>query len=288
MKTIYKQGPAFAVIAIILLFQSCSVVRPGEVGFRQRLGKIRDKPLPVGIEFLNPFTTRIVKMNTRIKDYSATLPLPSKEGMEISADITLLYHIKPDDAYSVYEKIGKDYERRIVITNFNAIAREVCVRFYARDLMAQRDSLEDAITQKLVPTLLSYGITVDQVIVRDIDLPNEIMDAIKNKVTAEAAAQQTQVDIDRQKKQFDFELQKQKEQEDFDVEKQKRESERTLIEAGATKRANDSINASLTDRILKLKSIEATKEMYNSPNSKLIITDGKSPVTIYSDNNIPR
>lgn len=266
------------------MFQECSVVRPGQIGFRQRLGKLRDKPLTAGIKFLNPFTSRVVKINTRIRDYSATLPLPSKEGLEITAEVTLLYHIKPEDAYDVYVNIGKDYEKKIVISNFNAIAREECVKFYARDLITQKDSLEQGIKNKLAPLLSAYGMTADQIIIRDIDLPDEIMQAIKNKVTAEQTAQQTQIDIARQKEEFEFSLQKQREQADFSVEKQKKEAERILIEAQATKKANDSINLSLSDRILRLKSIEATKDALASPNTKLIITDGKSAVTIHADN----
>jgi prohibitin 1 len=284
MKKSYNVFSVMLVIAFMLSLQNCSIVRPGQVGFRQRLGVMRDKPLTAGIKMINPFTTRIVKMNTRIKEYSATLPLPSKEGFEISADITLLYQVKPDDAYDVYVNIGKDYEKRIVITNFNAIAREVCVRFYAKELIPLKDSLEVAISKKLTPILSSYGITVDQIIVRDIDLPNEITQAIKNKVTAEQTAEQTEIDIERRKKEFEFDLEKQKKQEEFNIEKQKKEAEIILIQAIANRKANDSINLSLTDRILKLKSIEATSEMLRSPNTKLIITDGKSPVTIHAEN----
>jgi prohibitin 1 len=284
MKNTYKLFTVIILTTALLSLQNCSVVRPGQVGFRQKLGRIKDRPLAEGIKFINPFTTRIVKMSTRIKDYSATLPLPSKEGLEISADVTLLYHVKPDDAYEVYLNVGKDYEKRIVITNFNAIAREVCVRFYARDLISQKDSLETAIARKLTPILTSYGITVDQIIVRDIDLPDEIVQAIKNKVTAEQTAQQALIDIESRKKEFEFDIEKQRTQEDFNIEKQKKEAQITLIQAEASRKANDSLNYSLTDRILKLKSIEATQAMLQSPNAKLIITDGKSPITIHADN----
>jgi regulator of protease activity HflC (stomatin/prohibitin superfamily) len=284
MKKSYNVFSLILVSAVMLSLENCSIVRPGQVGFRQRLGVMRDRPLTAGIKIINPFTTRIVKMNTRIKEYSATLPLPTKEGFEITAAITLLYQVKPDDAYDVYVTIGKDFEKRIIITNFNAIAREVCVKFYAKELIPQKDSLEVAISRKLTPLLMSYGITVDQIIVRDIELPNEITQAIKNRITAEQTTEQAEIDIERRKKEFEFDLEKQKKQEDFNIEKQKQEAEITLIQAIATRKANDSINLSLTDRILKLKSIEATSKMLQAPNTKLIITDGKSPVTIHADN----
>jgi prohibitin 1 len=283
MNKTYKVLTAITFTLIIISIENCSVVRPGQVGFRQKLGKMKDKPLAEGIKFRNPFTTRIVKMSTRIKDYSSTLHLPTKEGLEIFADVTLLYQVKAEDAFDVYVNVGKDYERRIVIPNFNAIAREVCVKFYTRDLISQKDSLETAISKKLTPILSSYGITVGQVIIRDIDLPEEIVQAIKSKVTAEQTAQQVLIDIESRKKEFEFDLEKQKEQEDFNIEKQKEEAEITLIEAQATKKANDSINYSLSDRILKLKSIEATKAMLMSPNAKIIITDGKSPITVHTE-----
>ncbi|HSY77604.1 MAG TPA: prohibitin family protein [Bacteroidia bacterium] len=287
MKNTYKTLTAAALTATIFSLQDCNIVRPGQVGFRQQFGRLSEKPMGEGLKFVIPFTSRIVKINTRIQEYSATLPsLPSKEGMEISASATLLYHIKPEDAYNVYVKVGKDYEKRVVIPNFNALAREVCVKFYARDLISQKDSLEVQIERKLKPILTSFGITVDQIIIRDIDLPDEIVDAIKNKVTAEQSFQQDSIDIEKQRKEFAFDIEKQREQEDLNIENEKKEAEITLIQAEATKKANDSINSSLTDRILRLKAIDANKEMMQSQNTKLIITDGKSPISIRTDNAI--
>ena len=288
---------ALAIALVVSMLQSCTIVRPGEVGFKQSLGKLKTKPLTEGLKLHGLFTAKIIKMNTRITDYSSTLHLPSKDGLEIAAEVTLLYHIKPESARDVYIKVGRDYEKKLVVVNFNAIAREVFVKFYARDLIAQKDSLEQDLSSHLTAILPSYGITIDQIIVRDITLPMEIVQAIKNKVTAEQTALQSAIDIERQrkelafslekqKKEFDLEIEKQRTAADFSIDKQKKEAERTLIEAEAIKKANDIISQSLTDKILKLKSIDITKGLLTSPNAKLIITDGKTAVGIHPDTDI--
>lgn len=67
-------------IAAALFLTSCAVIRPGEVGVKQTLGKLNDKPVNEGIRFFNPFTTTFIRVPIRTTNVEQTLLLPSKEG----------------------------------------------------------------------------------------------------------------------------------------------------------------------------------------------------------------
>jgi regulator of protease activity HflC (stomatin/prohibitin superfamily) len=170
------------------------------------------------------------------------------------------------------------------------------------DLMTQRDSLEVNIFRNLNADIGHYGLVVDQVLVKDIDVPDEIDRAIEKKVLSEQLIKQQEVDIltqqkatnasiEKQRKEMEFNFEKQKREKettiqqermdaDFAVEKQKKDAERTIIEAEAAKKAQDLSNSTITPLLIKYKSVEVLKELANSPNSKIIITDEKNPINM--------
>lgn len=244
---------------------SCTVVRPGEVAMKQRLGKLIDRSFMGGPVLFNPFITKVIKLDTRIIEKFNVLPLPTKEGLSVNAEITLLYHIDPSLAQSIYTHFGKNYEEIIVLSNFRATAREISARYNAKELYAtERLKIEKAIFDELTSHIGSHGFIVDAVLLKDIDLPAQMMKAIENKVTAEQAALQME----------------------FVIEKQRKEAERMIIEATAVKQAQDIINSSLTDKQLQYNQIEALKSLTNSPNSKIIITSPNvGSVLINADGN---
>lgn len=247
---------AAVVTTAAFLFQQCAIVRPGEIGIRQSLGVIRGKPIQQGVKWYNPFTSKIVKINVRIVESFNTLPLPTKEGLSVNAEISLLYHVKPESANDVYLKFGKNYEEVMVLSNFRATAREISARYYAKELYAtERNKVEKAIAEELRDHISQYGFVVDAVLLKDIILPPQMVQAIQEKVNAEQAVLKM----------------------DFVIEQQKKEAQRKLIEAEAIKKSQEIINQSLTDKLLQYNNIEMLKSLSTSPNTKVIITDGKSP-----------
>lgn len=253
------------VFAGMLLLSACTVVRPGETAMKQRLGKLVDKTYKGGPVLFNPFITKVIKLDTRTIEKFNVLPLPTKEGLSVNAEITLLYHIEPTRAQSIYTQFGRNYEEIIVLSNFRATAREISARYTAKELYAtERLKIEKAIYDELTSHIGPHGFVVDAVLLKDIDLPAQMMQAIENKVTAEQAALQME----------------------FVIEKQKKEAERMIIEATAVKQAQDIINSSLTEKQLQYNQIEALKSLTNSPNSKIIITSPNvGSVLINSDGN---
>ncbi len=245
---------AFIAISASLLV-SCSVIRPGEIGIKQRLGKIVGKPIEQGIKFYNPFVGQIVKVNVRTVECLTRLTLPTQEGLNVQADISLLYHVQHDKANEVYLNFGQNYEEVIVLSNFRATAREISAKFAAKDLYAtDRDKVEKAIYNELAADIQHFGFVIDAVLLKDIILPPQMVQAIQDKVNAEQSAMKME----------------------FVILQQKKEAERLIIEAEAIKQAQNIINSSLTDKLLQYNNIEMLKSLMNSPNTKIIISDGKT------------
>jgi len=290
------------VLALLLsTVQSCTTIQPGELGLKVVRGKLQPGNIAQG-RHATGFGRHYIHFSTRIREVSMKMTLPTREGVEAKCDLTLLYHIKPESIRDIYLTLGLTYEKALILNNFTAIARETCLNYKAVDLITQRDSLELAIYKDMNQDLGHYGFVIDQVLVRDIDVPDDIDRVIEKKVLAEQQAKQQDVDILRQKKETEANIQKERKEmefgfekqkreiestiererleQDFAVEKQKKDAERSLIEAQAKKKTQELANSSISEMMLKLKTIEAMKAFGESPSSKLIITDGKTPITL--------
>jgi prohibitin 1 len=246
-------------LALFCHLLSCTVVRPGEVALKQKLGKLAPNELAQGPHSFNPFVTQIFKINVQTVELIQPIALPTKEGLNVDAKIALLYHVRPEKARDVYTQYGINYERVIVETYFLATVREVTSLYEAKDLHAvKRKEVEDQIKIELKKNLSDKGFEVDAVLLKDVIMPAPIAQAIKNKVSAEQAALEM----------------------DFVIERQKKEAERMRIEAEGIKAAQQIISSSLSKEQLQYNSIEMMKGLITSPNTKVIITDGKTPTIL--------
>lgn len=317
MKTIHftrlslrKRSSATSSLILMLLVliaaQSCVTIQPGQVGLKVRRGVLSEETFTPGRYRVGPKTDFIV-FSTRMKEISLNAMLPTKESLEAKVNLTMLYHIKPDQMRSIYLDLGMQYEKEVILSNLSAIARETCLKYRAMELMTQRDSLEIAIFKNINADIGHYGFVVDQVLIHEIDVPEEIDKAIEKKVLSEQQIKQQEVDIltqkkatdaaiEKQRKEMEFAFERQKREKetsiqqermqiDFSIEKEKKEAERLLIEAQAAKKAQDLANQAITPLSIKYKSLEVMKALAASPNEKLIITDGKGPFNIRINEN---
>jgi regulator of protease activity HflC (stomatin/prohibitin superfamily) len=258
MKKLWFNSLSFMLV-LCLSITSCTVVRPGQVALKQKLGKLKTDPLNAGMHFFNPFLTKVLRINVRTVEIYETLPLPTKEGLSVQTQITLLYHVSPEKAKEVYVKFGTNYEQVMVQSNFLATAREVSSRYYAKELYAiEREKVEAVIVSELTEHIGDKGFVVDAVLLKDIILPPAMSEAIQNKVNAEQAALQME----------------------FVIAKQKKEAERLAIESLGIARSQSIIDSTLTSKLLQYNSIQMMKNLITSPNAKIIITDGKVPMMI--------
>jgi regulator of protease activity HflC (stomatin/prohibitin superfamily) len=241
------------------MLSSCAIVRPGEVGIKQTLGKIKSDHLTQGAYSFNPFVTTIKKIPTRTVEAFNALDVPTKEGLTVKSEIALLYHVNPEAARDVYTKYGMNYQEVIVESNFRAVARHVCGLYYAKELFAvDRKKIEKEIFDETVAGISDKGFIVGAVLLKSITMPPQIFQAVENKLKAEQEALQME----------------------FVINKQKKESERMQIEAEAINNYNKKISESLSEMLVKWNGVQVLKGLVTSPNAKVIITDGKSPMII--------
>jgi prohibitin 1 len=295
--------PAFCILSIIILIvaQSCITIQPGELGLKVKRGTLADGTFVPG-RYSNGANTQFIIFSSRVKEITLKAMLPTKESLEAKVNLTMLYHIKPDQIRNIYLNLGMDYENEVILNNLSAIARETCLKYRAMELMTQRDSLEISIFKNINADIGHYGFVVDQVLIHEIDVPDEIDKAIEKKVLSEQQIKQQEVDIltqkkatdaviekqrkemefafEKQKREMETKIQQQRMEVDFAIEKQKKESERIVIEAQAAKKAQELANSAITPMSIKLKSIEVMKALAASSNEKIIISDGKSPFNI--------
>jgi regulator of protease activity HflC (stomatin/prohibitin superfamily) len=250
--------PMFFMATCAILFTSCAIIRPGEVGVKQRLGKLSDKTHNQGAVWFNPFTTKLIKTSVQINDIELSLSLPSKEGLSVVAQISILYKIDDNSVPKVIRNLGLRYET-IISNVFRSASADVCARYFAKDMHSgMRAEIEQAIKTKMSETLTEQGILVKAVLLKSIQLPAGLASSIEQKLQAEQDAMRMV----------------------FILQQEKLEAERKIIEATGTKDAQKIISEGLTEQIIKIRSIEAFLELSKSPNSKIIVTDGKAPFLI--------
>ena len=253
----FKQ--VFLLVFAASIISGCTIIRPGEVGLVQRLGKIKGSPIIAGVRGYNAFTTKIIKISVRTVEVYEKVELPTKEGLSVKTEITLLYHVNADMVQDVYTNFGMNYEDVFVKSNFLATAREVSARYYAKELYAiDRELVEKVIMDELSNDIQPRGFEVVGVLLKDIILPDAMVKAIQDKVNAEQSALMM----------------------DFVIDKQKKEAERLIIEAEGIRKAQAIIDSSLSDQMIKYNYIQVMKGLITSPNSKVIVSNGDMPVIL--------
>ena len=269
---------------------SCTVVRPHQVAVKSKLGKIDNKVRQAGPVVYNPFVTRVVKVNVRTMNLSIKENLPSKEGLTILTESSILYHIKAEDVPKVIKETGLNYEENLILPVFRSAASDVCSRYYAKDMhSAKRNEIEQEIRKRLAEVCEEKGFIIESVLLKSISLPQGLTRSIEAKLEAEQEALRMEFVLDRQKKEMDRQLieaegakknaiiQAEARAETAKIEADGR-AKSIEIEAKANKAANDMLNSSLTPNVLKMNQIQAFMKLSTSPNTKTIITDGKGGV----------
>lgn len=248
----------FLISLCAVALSSCSIVRPGEIGVKQRLGKLSREIHGPGPVWFNPIVSKVVIASTQINDIELSLSLPSKEGLSIGAQISILYKLEEKSVPKIITNLGFRYEE-IISNVFRSASADVCSKYFAKDMHSgMRAEIEEAIKETMTATLADLGITINSVLMKSIQLPAGLASSIEQKLQAEQNAMRME----------------------FILKQETLEAERKIIEATGTKNAQMILSEGLTDNIIKLRSIEAFMELSKSPNSKTIITNGKVPFLV--------
>ena len=248
---------AGAVIAVVglggVLSQSIVSVPAGYVGLKDFFGKIGDSTLAPGIHVVNPLLV-IRNMDVRTQEITETANVPSKEGMNVSLDISVLYSLHGEQAADIYRTIGRDYAKIFVIPTLRSEVRGATTAYEAKALYtSQRQAIAETIHDNLKPIFAERGITLEQVLLRSVTLPNQLAQAIEDKLKAEQESERMRFVLDRERQ----------------------EAERKKIEAQGIADFQTIVSEGINQNLLRWKGIEATQKLAESANAKVVIVGGQ-------------
>jgi regulator of protease activity HflC (stomatin/prohibitin superfamily) len=250
------------VLGLLFAVTGCSVINQGEVGVLRRWGKLDDQAVQPGLIFYEPVSTQLLRVPVRLTTVTVDFTLPSKEGLNVDAQISILYRVEAEKASQVLGTIGENYEEELVVAVFRSAAADVSARFFARDLYsAERGHIEKEIKKLMTEVLAGRGFVIEAVLMKAIALPPGLAKAIESKLSAEQDAERMQ----------------------FLIQREKLEADRKRIEAEGLRDSQKIVAEGLTEPVLRLRAIEAFRQLATSPNAKVIVTDGKSPLQVAGD-----
>jgi regulator of protease activity HflC (stomatin/prohibitin superfamily) len=243
---------AVVVLAVTVAVSTAKVVPPGNVGVLVLLGKVYGS-IPEGVHLVNPLANMVL-MNVRTKEVFEHAEAPSKEGLNVALEVSCLYHLKASEAANVYRQVGPNYEEVVVKPQFRSAIRGITVSHEAKDLYtSSRELIATEILQDLEENLGKRGMVVETILLRKVDLPKLVVEAINSKLAADQQAQQMR----------------------FVLDKERQEAERKRIEAQGIQDFQKIISQGLTEQLLRWKGIETTRALADSPNSKTVIIGGR-------------
>lgn len=242
-----------------MTISSCVVIRPGEIAVKQRVGKLVGEPVTGGIKTYNPFIATYIKLPGQIINKKINLDIPSKEGLTITAEVSILYRVNPELAKTLISSVGTNFEEDLITPVFRSALADVSARFMAKDMhTGERASIEKEVQEMMLETLEPKGIVIERVLMKRIILPRALSDAIEAKLTSEQDAQRMA----------------------FVLQREKQEAERKRIEAKGIAESQEIISSGLTDEILRFKTIEAFETLSTSENTKIILKGDKLPIIL--------
>jgi prohibitin 1 len=243
---------AILVLAVTVAVSTAKIVPPGNVGVLILFGKVYGT-ISEGVHLVNPLATMEL-MSVRTKEVFEHAEAPSREGLNVILEVSCLYHLKSSEAATVYRQIGPNYEAVVVNPQFRAAIRGITVNHEAKDLYtSSRELISNEIFRDLQENLGKRGIVVETILLRKVDLPKLVVEAINAKLAADQQAQQMR----------------------FVLEKERQEAERKRIEAQGIQDFQRIISQGLSEQLLRWKGIETTRALAESPNSKTVIIGGR-------------
>jgi regulator of protease activity HflC (stomatin/prohibitin superfamily) len=229
--------------------QFWTIIPAGHVGVVDFLGNVSDNTLKPGINLVNPMAT-VVKFDARTQELKETMNVPSKEGLTVTLEISLLYSLSFEYANRIYKTVGENYVETILVPQFRSVVRGVTANYDAKALYtAERETLASRIETELSKLVKSRGITLEAAALRQITLPPGLTASIEEKLKADQESQRMQ----------------------FVLLKESQEAERKRIEAKGIADFQDIVSKGISEQVLKWKGIEATEKLAASPNTKIVI-----------------
>jgi regulator of protease activity HflC (stomatin/prohibitin superfamily) len=261
------------IIILIGILTACIMqVEAGQVGVKKLFGQVQNDVLPSGLHFINPLLD-IEKMDIKTQNYTMSgvhdegskaaddaMRVLTADGLEVTIDLTVLYKVLPTDAPKIVRETGLDYTDKIVRPLARTKIRDNAVYYDAVALYSsKRDEFQIRIFKTIEEDFKKRGLILEQILVRNITLPQSVKVTIEQKISAEQDAQKMQ----------------------FVLQKERQEAERKRVEAQGIADYQRIISESITDRLLQYEQIKAMKDLAASPNAKMVIMGkGNTPIIL--------
>ncbi len=265
----------FVVIALGLFSSMFKQIDAGKVGVKSLYGNVEPDVLESGLHIINPLLD-ITDFDIQTQNYTMSaihdegtkegddaIRVLSNDGLEVVIDLTVLYRISPELAPKIFKQIGVDYADKIVRPVTRTRIRDNAVYYDAVALYStKRNEFQQRIFKTIEADFKSRGLVLEQLLIRNINLPTSVKTTIESKINAEQEAQKMT----------------------FVLQKEKQEAERKRVEAQGIADYQRIISTGLSDKQLQYEQIKAQKELAASPNTKIIFMNGKgSAPVILSD-----
>lgn len=237
------------VVLFILLMASTTSIPTGNVGVLTLFGRVTGETLAEGIHLLNPLKS-VQKLSVQTQSVKESASVPSNEGLTISLDTSLLFRLDKNMAAQVYQSVGADYGDKIVEPTLRAAIRAATSAHTANALYTNaRELVQQQIQDELAKQLAPRGVVVENVLLRDVQLPAMLKSSIEAKQQAEQDALRMS----------------------FILQKEKQEAERKRIEAQGIADFQKIVATGISPQLLEWKGIEATEKLATSANAKVVI-----------------
>lgn len=241
------------IFLIVIVAKSSVTIKAGHAGVLYQTfgnGVVTDQPpLGEGFHIIAPWN-KVFVYEVRQQELSEKMQVLSSNGLEIKLDASAWYQPIYTDVAKLHQEKGEDYLQRVIQPAIRSAARSVVGRYTPEQLYSsKRDAIQEEIFEETKKILDKQYVQLNEILVRDVTLPPTIKDAIERKLRQEQES-------------LEYE---------FRLEKAQKEAERQRIEAEGKARANTILSASLTDKILQEKGIQATVELSKSSNTKVVV-----------------
>nr|WP_315145871.1 prohibitin family protein [uncultured Flavobacterium sp.] len=246
----------------------------GKVGVKSLYGSVQPDVLESGLHVVNPLLD-ITVFDVQTQNYTMSavhsegaqegddaIRVLSNDGLEVVIDLTVLYRVIPNEAPKILKGIGESYTDKIVRPVTRTRIRDNAVYYDAVALYStKRNEFQQRIFKSIEADFKARGLVLEQLLIRNINLPESVKKTIESKINAEQDAQKMT----------------------FVLQKEKQEAERKRVEAQGIADYQRIISLGLTDKQLQYEQIKAQKEIATSPNTKIIFMGKGSAPVILSD-----
>ncbi len=250
-------------LVVLGLLSACFIqISPGTVGVQTLFGKVQPGILTEGLNVVNPLV-EVINFDIKTQNYTMSsvhdesqrmgddaIRVLSSDGLEVIIDLTVLFRVIPEKTPDILRNIGQGYRDVIVRPLVRTKIRDYAAYYDAVSLYStKRDEFQQRLSDAIEKDFKERGLVLEQVLIRNINLPPSVKAAIEAKINAEQEAQKMR----------------------FILEKERQEAERKRVEPQGIADYQRILTASLTDKLLQYEQIKVQRELAASPNAKIVI-----------------